>query len=49
VALVPDRLVHVVTRLDMAMVLDRAGIDPRSFSPAELDRLQAVLLPRTRP
>jgi hypothetical protein len=46
---VPDRLVHVVTRLDLALILDRAGIDPRAFSPSELDRLQAVLLPRTRP
>jgi hypothetical protein len=46
---VPERLVHVVTRLDLALILDRAGIDPRNFSPAELDRLQSMLLPRSRP
>jgi hypothetical protein len=43
-ALVPDRLTHTVELLDIALVLERAGVDPRHFTPAELRRLQALLL-----
>ena len=43
-----ERLAHVVTRLDIALVLDEAGIDARAFSPEELDRLSRVLVRRGR-
>lgn len=43
-----DRLAHVVTRLDIAMVLHAAGIDARSFTPRELDSLTRTLLVATR-
>jgi hypothetical protein len=43
-----ERLAHVVTRLDIALLLDEAGIDTRVFSPDELDHLSRVLI-RRRP
>ena len=39
-----ERLAHVVTRLDIALLLDEAGIDARAFSPDELDRLSRMLV-----
>ena len=39
-----ERLAHVVLRLDIALVLDEAGIDARAFSPDELDRLSRMLV-----
>jgi hypothetical protein len=44
-----ERLAHVVTRLDIALLLDEAGIDARVFSPEELDRLSRMLVRRPRP
>ena len=41
-----ERLAHVVTRLDIALLLDEAGIDARAFSPDELDRLSRMLVRR---
>ena len=41
-----ERLAHVVTRLDIALLLDEAGIDARTFSPDELDRLSRMLVRR---
>jgi hypothetical protein len=41
-----ERLAHVVTRLDIALLLDEAGIDARAFSPEELDRLSRMLVRR---
>jgi len=35
-----------VTRLDIALLLDEAGIDARAFSPDELDRLSRMLVRR---
>jgi hypothetical protein len=43
-----ERLAHVVLRLDIALVLDEAGIDARAFSPDELDRLSRMLVRRAR-
>jgi hypothetical protein len=43
-----ERLAHVVTRLDIALLLDEAGIDARAFSPEELDHLSRMLV-RRRP
>jgi hypothetical protein len=43
-----ERLAHVVSRLDIALLLDEAGIDARAFSPEELDRLNRVLVRRGR-
>ena len=43
-----ERLAHVVLRLDIALVLDEAGIDTRAFSPDELDRLSRMLVRRGR-
>ena len=39
-----ERLAGVITRLDIALVLHTAGIDARSFTPAQLDSLSNVLL-----
>ena len=39
-----ERLAHMVTRLDIALLLDEAGIDTRAFSPNELDRLSRMLV-----
>jgi hypothetical protein len=36
----------MVTRLDIALLLDEAGIDTRAFSPDELDRLSRMLVRR---
>ena len=44
-----ERLAHVVTRLDIALLLDEAGVDARVFSPAELDNLSRLLVRRRRP
>ena len=44
-----ERLAHVVTRLDIALLLDEAGIDTRAFSPDELDRLSRMLVRRRPP
>jgi len=41
-----ERLAHVVTRLDISLLLDEAGIDARAFSPDELDRLSRMLVRR---
>jgi hypothetical protein len=41
-----ERLAHMVTRLDIALLLDEAGIDTRAFSPDELDRLSRMLVRR---
>ena len=43
-----ERLAHMVTRLDIALLLDEAGIDTRAFSPEELDRLSRMLVRRGR-
>ena len=43
-----DRLAHVVTRLDIALLLDEAGVDVRAFSPDELDELSRLLVRRRR-
>jgi hypothetical protein len=39
-----ERLAGVITRLDIALVLHAAGIDARSFTPAQLDSLSRILL-----
>jgi len=41
------RLLATVALVDLALVLDRAGIDARSFSTAELHALDRLLLRRT--
>jgi len=43
-----ERLAHVVTRLDIALLLDEAGVDARVFSPEELDGLSRLLVRRRR-
>ncbi len=43
-----ERLAHVVTRLDIALLLDEAGVDARVFSPDELDELSRLLVRRRR-
>jgi hypothetical protein len=43
-----ERLAHVVTRLDIALLLDEAGVDARAFSPDELDELSRLLVRRRR-
>jgi hypothetical protein len=43
-----DRLAGMITRLDIALVLHSAGIDTRSFTPDELDRLSRTLLVASR-
>ncbi len=41
-----ERLARVIARLDIAMLLDEAGVDVRSFAPHELDELSRTLVPR---
>jgi hypothetical protein len=41
-----ERLAHMIRRLDIALLLDEAGIDTRAFSPEELDRLSRMLVRR---
>jgi hypothetical protein len=43
-----DRLQATIALIDVTLVLDRAGVDPRAFSPAELRRLDRALLGWTR-
>ena len=41
-----ERLAGVIARLDIALLLDEAGVDVRSFAPHELDALARMLVRR---
>jgi hypothetical protein len=41
-----ERLAGVIARLDIALLLDEAGVDVRSFAPHELDALSRTLIRR---
>jgi hypothetical protein len=41
-----ERLAGVIARLDIALLLDEAGVDVRSFAPHELDALSRTLVRR---
>ncbi len=43
-----ERLAGVIARLDIALLLDEAGVDVRAFAPHELDELSRMLV-RRRP
>jgi hypothetical protein len=43
-----ERLAGVIARLDIALLLDEAGVDVRAFAPHELDELSRTLV-RRRP
>ncbi len=43
-----ERLAGVIARLDIALLLDEAGVDVRAFAPHELDELSRLLVRRRR-
>lgn len=43
-----ERVAGVIARLDIALLLDEAGVDVRAFAPHELDELSRMLV-RRRP
>ena len=44
-----ERLAGVIARLDIALLLDEAGVDVRAFAPHELDELSRTLVRRRPP
>ena len=43
-----ERLAGVIARLDIALLLEEAGVDIRAFAPHELDDLSRMLVRRRR-